>query len=317
MGGTISSYSKEPTAEFYNGPTETIETLIKEIKFQKIKISMEKFSTKISHELTLDDLLHLAKKIQGVVDLNQFDGIVITIGTNALEDVAYFIGLVVRTTNPIVFTGAHFPQNSLLFDGTKNLYNAIKIAATNEAKKLGVLVTFNDYVVTARDATKMNAGLLDNFSYDGNGIVGHVIGGNFILKMIPNYKHTYKSEFSVENLTHLPHIPIIFGSLTMDDFFIRTAISQNVKGIVSAGFGKGYQPQAITNTLKKAVDTGIFVVRTSRTGLGHTSDDLSYDNKYGFIVSKGLTPHKSSLLLSVALTNLNSTAALKRIFGEY
>jgi len=317
LGGTISCASILPTSEFYSGPTLSVSSIVTELAMDQIDIQVDTFSQKISHEITLEDMLALAKRLQSIIESDRCDGVVITTGTNAIEDIAYFVGLTVKTEKPIVFTGAHFPNNSLFFDGKKNLYNAIKIASSYEANKLGVLVTFNDYVVTARDASKTKAGLQDNFTCEGDGIVGHVIGGKFKIKAIPTYRHTYQSEFNINEICSLKKISIIYAHLGMDDLFIRASISANISGIVSAGFGKGYQSKSVTSALFNAANLGIPVVRCSRTGIAYTSTDFAYDDKYGFIVAKGLSPHKSSVLLSLSLTIGSDLEWLRQVFEAY
>ena len=318
LGGTISSMSEHATSEFYKGPVGSVSSFIDEYGLtDSIKIVVHQFSQTISHELTIEDLIILAKKIQNFLDSDEYNGIIITMGTNALEDVAYFIGLVVRSKKPIVFTGAHYPQNSLAFDGKRNLYNAIKIASADNSMKLGVLVTFNDYVITARDATKNNPGLSSNFAAEGRGIIGHIIGDQFVLLSKPIYKHTYQSEFSIVEINSLPKICVIYAHLGMDGFLINALITSGVSGIISAGFGKGYQSNQISLALKKAVQSGIIVVRCSRSGFGYTSIDKNYDDKYGFIVANGLSPHKSSLLLSLALSRTRNISEIQKVFEEY
>lgn len=318
LGGTISSMSDHAISEFYKGPVSSVSSFIDEFDLtDDIKIVIHQFSQIISHEITIEDLVALAKKIENFLKSDEYDGIIVTIGTNALEDVAYFIGLVVRSKKPIVFTGAHYPQNSLAFDGKRNLYNAIQIASSSEAKQLGVLVTFNDYVVIARDATKNNPGLNSHFAAEGRGVIGHVIGNQLVLLSKPIYKHTYQSEFSLAGINNLPQVCIIYAHLGMDASLINALITSGVSGIISAGFGKGYQSNNISLALKKAAQSGIFVVRCSRSGFGHTSIDKNYDDKYGFIVAKGLSPHKSSLLLSLALSKTKDINKIQQIFEEY
>lgn len=318
LGGTISCMSEHATSEFYNGPVSSVSSFIDEYGLtDSIKIVIHQFSQKISHELTIEDLIVLAKKIQSFLDSDEYNGLIITIGTNALEDVAYFTGLVVRSEKPIVFTGAHYPQNSLAFDGKRNLFNAINIASADNAMQLGVLVTFNDYVVTARDATKNNPGLSSHFAAEGRGIIGHVIGNQFVLLSKSVYKHTYQSEFSIEGINSLPKIGILYAHLGMDEALINALITSGVSGVISAGFGKGYQSNHISLALKKAAQSGIVVVRCSRSGFAYTSIDKHYDTKYGFVVARGLSPHKSSLLLSLALSRTRDISTIQKIFEEY
>lgn len=318
LGGTINSVSENPISEFYSGPCASVSHFIHELNLENnIHLVIEKFSQIISHEITIKSLIELANRIQSILDNDEFDGVVITTGTNALEDIAYFIGLVVKSIKPIVFTGAHYPQKSLAFDGKRNLINAILIASANSAMKLGVLVTFNDCVVTARDAIKNTPGLSTNFAAGGEGIIGYVIDGKFILKSIPIYKHTYQSEFCISELTNLPKISIIYAHLGMDESLINALIDLGVAGIVSAGFGKGYQASHISHALNKAVQAGIPVVRCSRSGSGYSGIDKNHDGKYGFIVANHLSPHKSSLLLSLAISKTKDIDRIQQFFEEY
>jgi L-asparaginase len=177
LGGTISSYTPQKTSEFYNQHGDSISSLIAGFSFQeKIEIKYDYFCNKISHELTVNDLLSLGNRVQDIVDEPEVFGLVISMGTNILEDVAYFIGLVVNTRKNIVFTGAHFPQNSLGFDGRKNLFNAFIVAKTDCIQSIGVVITFNDTVVSSRWATKSKPGISNDFSCGGIGILGYVIG---------------------------------------------------------------------------------------------------------------------------------------------
>lgn len=318
LGGTINCLNEQPDSEFYNGPVSSISSFIEELNLEaNLHIFIESITQKISHEITVPDLIKIANRIQTLLEQEECCGIVVTMGTNALEDVAYFMGLVIKTKKPIVFTGAHYPQNSLAFDGKKNLFNALCIAKDQNAESLGVLVTFNDYVITARDAVKSTPGLLNNFSMEGIGVIGHVIGGKLILKSKPIYRHTHRSEFSLQGQHSLPKIAIIYSHLGMDDVLINAVINNGISGIISAGFGKGYQPGYISHALEKAVNSGIAVVRCSRLGYGYTGIDKNYDEKYGFVVAKGLSPHKSSLLLSLSLTVTQDANRIQKMFEEY
>ena len=319
LGGTITCYTENRVTEFYSEKGTPISALIDKNFFsEELELCYEHVFNKISHEITLDDLITLGNKIQDAVDDPNIFGVVVSVGTNVLEDIAYFIGIVVKTNKNIVFTGAFNPQNSLGFDGEKNLYNAIVINSTFQKASLGVLVTFNDTVITARSAIKISPGISNNYASHGQGIVGHVVGGVFYNTMIPLYKHTYDSEFSIRNIYNLPKILLVYAHLGMDKSYIEFAIqSGKIKGIVSAGFGKGYQNKEISILLSQAASNNIPVVRCSRSGHGYSSTDKQYDNIYGFNVVSNLSPHKSSILLSVCLTQSSESHFIKKIFQEY
>lgn len=319
LGGTISNYTQRSTSEFYNQKGSSIRSLINEISFSKdIEISYEFFCNTISHELNTNELLILARKIQNIVDDLDVFGLVVSMGTNALEDIAYFVGLVIKTKKNLVFTGAHFPQNSLGFDGTKNLYNALIVAQSDYSKDLGVIVTFNDTVVAARWATKNKAGISNDFSAEGLGVLGYVVGDVFHQKMHSTHRHTYKSEFSIHTMAFFPKVWVMYAHLGMDvDLIDHIVRNSRIDGIISAGYGKGYQPKEITKLLNKAVLKGISVVRCARSGLSITNIDKSYDDKYGFVVASEFSPHKASILLSVCLAHQLTHREIQRVFEEY
>jgi L-asparaginase len=318
LGGTINCLGDNSTSEFYKPSFENINGIIDTIREEiHVEIEVCPFLNVISHYLTIENLIQIARKIKMLLNSDRYSGLIVTMGTNALEDVAYFISLIIQSSYPIVFTGAQYPKNSLSFDGQKNLYNAIKIIISNEAKGLGVLVTFYDYVLSARDAAKFPAGLPNNFSSQGGGVVGYIVGGTFVLRYKPVYKNNHFQSINVNDLTKLPYVMVVYGYIGMNDKMIHFVIETGVDGIVSAGFGKGYQPPLITNCLKSAVERGIPVIRCSRSGSGYSNRDSGYDETNGFIVSSGLSPHKAAILLSIALHMTKDINELKEIFMDY
>lgn len=318
LGGTISCVTNDPLAEFYHSPGEQASDIAGDLGLDHIEIIHKSLFRKISQNLIIEDLLLFANTIQSLLEVDEIDGVVVTIGTNAIEDIAYFIGLVIKTQKPIVFTGSHYPQGSLCFDGKLNLFNALTVAAAEDAKKLGVLITFNGAVVSAHGACKSSPGFMDNFVLgERSSYVGEVIGGYFKLRSVPAYRHTYRSEFDLKNILQLAKTCIIYAHIGMDEFMVRSAITAGVSGIISAGFGKGYQDQKITEELHIAVKSGVVVVRCPRFGTSYCGIDKGYDDKYLFVVSRGLSPHKSSLLLSVASLFTKDRDDLMRIFEEY
>lgn len=318
LGGTINSFAESITGEFYGRPTTSGYDLIQELEIEELNIERFSLFQKISQELTTQDLIAFANQLNLKISSDEFFGAVVCMGTNTIEDVAYFIGLVIKTNKPIVFTGSQYPQGSLCFDGKLNLFNAITVASSSDAMNLGALLTFNGVVSSARDSYKVNPGYLDNFIMDnGPGYVGDVLAGIFKLRYVPNYRHTFKTEFDIKLIKNLAKICVIYAHIGLDAFLIDSVMESGALGIVSAGFGKGYQSIQITERLHEAVNSGIFVVRCSRLGITYTGIDEKYDDKYSFIVSKGLMPNKSSVLLSVALLFTQEKRELQRIFEEY
>jgi len=320
VGGTISSYSSLNTAEFYSQQGDSINSFIDEFGLSnKIQVTYEFFSKKISHELTSDELLSLARKIQEIVDKKEIFSLIISIGTNALEDIAYFIELVVKTEKIIVFTGAHFPQNHLVYDGKKNLFNALIVAQSENSQDLGVVITFNDTVVSSKWATKCKPGIAQNFANEGIGVIGYVVGDVFHQMMRPTKNQKYKNIFSIENMTRYPKVGVLYAHFGIDLDYINYLVYQSkVEGLVSAGFGKGYQTKEISLLLKQAIEIKeLPVVRCSRSGFFISNKDISYDDRYGFINASQISPQKGCILLSVCLAHRLSKHEIQNAFEDY
>ncbi|HSW68608.1 MAG TPA: asparaginase [Gammaproteobacteria bacterium] len=316
LGGTILCMSENQLRENYNSPSINIDKLISLLPLDKKKFSIthEQLLQKISHDITHDDLFLIAKRVDAIANNDEIDGIVIVQGTNSIEETAYFINLVINTKKPIVFTGAFRPYNALGFDGIRNLYNSIILASHKQTSALGAVLIFNDYIVTARDASKS---LWGDFSSYGVEVAGFIQGNDIHIQKTGLKKHTYLSEFNINEVKTFPKIHIIYGHLGIDRMFVDTALANNAKGIISAGMGKGYQPKELADALIQASKKGIFVVRCSRTGQGILNRDSKIDDQFGFIAGGSLNPQKAVILLSVALSRTKDRNQIQRIFDEY
>ena len=315
LGGTICSMAHDPVEEYYNSASIKIEALIELLPIDKneMEIQAEQLFQKISQDITYNDLLVIAKRVNELAQQDDVDGIVVTQGTNSIEEIVFFVSLLVKTHKPIVFTGAFRPYSAFGYDGLRNLFNAIVIAGDKQMKNLGVLLTFNDCIVLARDAVKLDPSILGNF-VNSNNMLGLVHGRSIHLNNQTNYVYKNTHDFSVENLHSLPRVCIIYGHQGMDDLFVRTAIENGVQGIVSAGLGKGYQPEIVTKALIEASNKGIIIVRCSRTGCGIVRRDPKLDDQYGMIAGKALNPSKGAILLTLALTCTNNKSEIQKIF---
>ena len=318
-GGTIGSVSNTNTDEFYHKPNVSIQSLLSDVPdiTQKINIHCEQISQLMSQEMTHQDLLNLAKKIDQILKRDDINGIVITQGTNCIEEVAYFVNLVVNTEKPIVFTGALRPFNSLGFDGIRNIYNAILIASSLEIKRMGVVLTFNDFINSAREVIKSNPSSVNGLSPNDISLLGFIQGNKVIVSRVPNFKHTYVSEFNIHKISTLSKTYVIYGHLDSDGIFVDAAVANGATGIISAGVGKGYQTPALTKALINAANKGIVVVRCSRTGYGYINRDPELDDRYGFIAGGSLSSHKARILLMVALSQTNDKSKIQNYFCEY
>lgn len=318
-GGTIASHAIENSGEFYSNPTVGIDEILSQIKsIEKIaNVTFEQVCQVISHEMTISDLYNLAKKIESIVNDPDVDGIVITQGTDTIEETSYFVSLVINTVKPVVFTGSMLPMNALGYDGLRNLYNAILVASSMKETNLGVMLCFGDVITSARDTTKLNPSAINGLSISTDSILGYVQGGIVNIRKIPNYKHTHKSEFNINKIKSIPKVYIIYGHLGGDGAFVESAITNNATGIISVGMGRGYQSKETTKALIEAVNNGLIVVRCSRTGNGFVSRDIKLDDKHEFIAGGSLSPPKARILLAIALCGTSDKRKIQQYFYEY
>ena len=250
----------------------------------------------------------LAKRIQQLVDKPEVDGIVITHGTDTLEETAFFLNLVIKTNKPIVLTGATRPFGQLSSDGPGNLYDAILVASNPTSRSKGVFVTFSGNIFSAREVSKGHTYRTDPFITYDLGMLGYVHGNNVYVYQVSTRKHTYQSEFNINDLDTLEKVEVIYSHIDQNPAHISTSILQGAQGLVVAGVGNGNVKKSVLSKLKKASDDGIIVVRSSRTGNGLVTRGAEIDDiKYGFVTADNLSPQKARILLMLALTKTNDS----------
>ena len=246
------------------------------------------------------------------------DGIVITHGTDTMEESAYFLNLTAKTDKPVVLVGSMRPSTAVSADGPLNLYNAVAVAADPRAQGRGVLVVMNDHIHAAHSLTKTSTTDVQTFMSPIRGLVGVVSYGKCDFYNTPPWKHTSESEFDVSGVTKLPRVDIIYADVDMSPDLIDASVSTGAKGIVIAGVGNGNMTQAAVEAAARAVKKGVVVVRSSRvtTGLVGRNVELN-DDKLGFIASDELNPQKSRILLSLALLKPRSPSDIQQLFMTY
>ena len=255
---------------------------------------------------------HLAKLVNEVAKRDDIGGIVITHGTDTMEETAYFLQLTVNTCKPVVMTGSMRPATALSADGPVNLLQAVQVARSKNAWNQGVLVVMNGYIDSAREVAKLHTTDVATFGNTQLGHMGCVQNGQAYFYYTPCRKHTSESEFILHNEVEFPTVGIVnlYGGM---DTEILNMVASRSQGLVIGGFGHGTLPQGVRDTLKKIA---IPKVRSSRIGNGIVSSNSS-DVKEGFIVSDSLSPVKARILLMLALQQERSREELERIFATY
>jgi len=271
-----------------------------------------------SHALIDKDWLDLVRTIHKIVDEDKADGIVITHGTNTIEETAYFLNLVLKTDKPVVVVGSMRPSSAISADGYLNLVNAVKVAADPNSKGRGCLLVMNDTIYNGRDVTKNATYRVEAFQSRDLGPLGFADGdGKIVFYHQPVRKHTVQTEFDVRNLDSLPRVDVVVSYVGADGAMIEAAANAGAKGIVSAGTGAGRPTPAEDAAFDKCFkETGMLMCLSSRVASGRVvrSPGLT---KRGFVASDNLQPWKARLLLSLALTKSTNADEIQRMFDTY
>lgn len=267
--------------------------------------------------MTNEIWLKLAKRVNELLKSGDADGIVITHGTDTLEETAYFLNLVVKSDKPVVLVGAMRSATSMSADGPLNLYNAVSVAADKSSAGNGVLVVLNDEIHAAREVTKTNTSSVDTFKSRNTGQIGRVYYGKVVYTAKNLKKHTKNSVFDVSKLDTLPRVDIVYSHANDYGDIVEHLVKVGSKGIVHAGTGNGSIHNDVMVTLKAAQDSGVRVVRSSIVGSGFIdpSKKMDYDGK--FILGSDLNPQKARILLMLGLTKTDDVKELQKYFREY
>ena len=290
------------------------------------KLTYEQFANQPSASLTLAQWLQLSHRINALLAGDStLHGVIVTSGTDTMEELAFFLHLTVRDDRPVVVTGAmrrpHWPG----YEGTANLFQAIRVAASTEARGHGVLVVMNDEINSARDVTKTDAQRLHTFRSGDHGLVGIVDADSVVFYRDVPKRHTRSSEFDVALVKELPLVEIILVYQGASGSLIRAAVDEGAKAIVLAGAGAGGVAATQVDALQYALDKGVVLIRGSRTGSGRVfrsepasdAPPVALRLRAASIPTGDHTPVKARILTMLALTRTDSRAELERIFREY
>lgn len=319
-GGTIAGVSKSATETNYKAGELGIYQLLQAVpQVRKVAdVSGEQLVKIGSQDMNDDVWLKLAKRINELLNKEGYDGVVITHGTDTMEETAYFLNLTVHSKKPVVLVGAMRPATGMSADGPLNLFNAVTVAAAPQSKEKGVLVCMNDYVIDAKDVGKTNTTNVSTFQGLNYGPLAYIHNGKVFYNRIPTNKHTYQSEFDVTNLTELPKVGIIYGYANESELPMQALINAKYAGIVHAGVGNGNLYHTAFDLAQKAQQQGIQIVRASRVPTGATTLDAEVDDsKYHFVASQTLNPQKARVLLMLALTKTKDWKKIQQYFNEY
>jgi L-asparaginase len=319
-GGTIAGAAASDVQAGYTSGQVGVEQLLAAVPQAKKLATLrgEQIANIGSQDMNDEVWLKLARRINELTAMPDVAGVVITHGTDTIEETAYFLNLVVKSPKPVVLTAAMRPSTALSADGPLNFFNAVAVAADKDSAGRGVLVVVNDWVHGASSLTKTSTTAVQTFMSPLRGLVGVASYGKNDFYNNPPWKHTTGSEFDVKGVTALPRVDIVYAYLDMPADSIDAAVTNGAKGIVIAGVGNGNMNKLSVDAAARAVQKGVVVVRSSRVATGSVGRNVELDDdKLGFVASDELNPQKARILLSLALLKGHDAAAVQKLYYAY
>ncbi|PJG44531.1 glutaminase [Acinetobacter tandoii] len=322
-GGTIAGAGASSTnSATYSAAKVPVDALIKAVPqvnelanvtgIQALQVASESITDK--------ELLSLARQVNDLVKKPSVNGVVITHGTDTMEETAFFLNLVVHTEKPIVLVGSMRPSTALSADGPLNLYSAVALASSDEAKNRGVMVLMNDSIFAARDVTK-GINIHTSAFVSQWGALGTLVEGKPYWFRSSVKKNTNNSEFNIDKIQGdaLPSVQIVYGSDNMMPDAYQAFAKAGVKAIIHAGTGNGSMANYLVPEVRKLHDEqGIQIVRSSRVAQGFVIRNAEQpDDKYGWIAAHDLNPQKARILTALALTKTNDAKQIQDMFWKY
>jgi L-asparaginase len=312
----------------------------------------EQFANTSSSDISLAQWLQLARRLNELFATRpDLSGLVVTSGTDTLEELAYFLNLTVRDVRPVVVVGSMRNPSTLGYEGAANLLEAFRVAASPDAKDKGVLVVMNDEINAAREVTKTDALRLQTFQSRTTGVLGVVDSDRVVFYRASLKRHTARSEFDVAAIPELPRVDIVMVYQGAPGDVIKAMADQGARGIVVASAGAGATSGTQSDGLSYAADKGVVIVTTTRTGSGRISGTRGSGPGGGrgsaspagaaaaaaptpatggaqapatpprprraFVGGEDLAPVKARILLMLALTKTKDPAEIQRMFLEY
>lgn len=260
-------------------------------------------------------MFKLSKIIQKQISQKKYDGVIVTHGTDTLEETAYLLDLTIKTSTPIVVTGSMKNSSELDWDGSKNLIDSIRVCLNKNCRDIGVLVCLNGEINAASEVTKIYTEQIDSFRSLDFGALGFIDNNKVILNRLPKKLETIKTK---KIATNVDLLTVYAG---MDEKFLRFSADSKAEGLVVEALGVGNVPPAAFEGIKYVVSKQIPVVLVSRCPAGETLDIYGYPgagkwlNKIGVIFADYLNGPKARIKLMLALGKTRKIADLKKMFS--
>jgi L-asparaginase len=288
-------------------------------------LTVEQFSNVASGAITLEQWLAMARRIDDLFEEDpELSGVIVTHGTDTMEETAYFLSLAVATCRPVIVTGAMRRATDLGADGPANLFNSVRVAVSEGARELGSVVLMNDEILPAREVVKVNTTRVDAFEAPGAGRIGVTDPDRVVFERTPPARSCGEAAFDLSGVEELPRVEIVHTHLGGDGALVRAAVAAGARGIVVAGVGRGGSTPDQSRALAEAREAGVAVVMGSRTGAGRVpvarggmQQGPGGEVRGALLGADDLTPQKARILLMLALTRTSELGALREIFERH
>ena len=313
-GGTIAGASSSSTDNlYYKAGSIGIEGLLDAVPeiHQIADVSGEQFLNVGSHEVTSRDLLTLSKRIQTDLNDDAIRGVIVTHGTDTLEETAFFLDLTIQSDKPVVVVGAMRPATAISADGPLNLLQATALAAHPDSRSRGVMIVLSDRIQSAFYTSKTHANALDTFRASEQGSLG------FFQNITPHFYYTAatptgKTHFDLQTLSTLPRVDIIYSYQDATADLLKAALGSGAEGIVISASGNGWASPALELAAYKLAEENYPVVFSTRTGNGFADKPPEQGIGSGLINAQ-----KSRLMLMLSLAGGWSYAAIADCFAKH
>jgi L-asparaginase len=322
-GGSISCIGASRTDLIdYNYPDQhlSIEEMLARIPEVSAvaDVRAEQFLNVYGGDVSPAKWLELARRINRIFrDDPATAGVVVTHGTSTLEETAYFLNLTVKSTRPVVVTGAMRPPTAMSTDADMNLYDAIRVAADPQAAGKGALVVLNNQILAARDAVKTSTSRIETFKSNELGVLGYADSdGSVVFSRTPSRAHSTGTEFDPDELDSLARVDIAHAYAGVDGVAVEALVKAGARGIVGAGWGSGSAPRAFLDALEAAVKQGVTVAMASQSFNGRVMAKRAFVER-GFAVADNLAPRKTRILLMLALALPRRTEEIQHLILRY
>ncbi|TKX33264.1 asparaginase [Campylobacter taeniopygiae] len=319
-GGTIAGVIDDAiTTTGYKAGALNIEVLLDAVP------QIKEFATIVGYQISNIDSsnmsneiqLNLAKKINKLLTKDEIDAVVVTHGTDTMEETAYFLNLTIKSDKPVILTGAMRPSTAMSADGSKNLYNAVALAINEKSKNKGVMIVMNDRILSARAAVKTHTLNLDAFSSPNFGDLGYILDGKVYFYNTIEKLHTKNTPFDIDHLEDLPKVDILYTYSNDGSGVAAKALFENgTQALVIAGSGSGNIHENQKNILKELMKKNLIVAISSRIQVGEVILSKE-DEDFGFICAQNLNPQKARILLMLALTKTKNSKIIQNFFQTY